>query len=228
MKTAAAITALAVVGSIAYAAGKDDVRQPRLPGSERTDAADHAPAAAAAASCEPTSAEPWFEPVFRPISTVPGCQVPNYASQPFNAADVNGDGTMDYFVAMDQGIVSEYEPTTGCAVGRSRMTEVAGEMVESYACILSATSVGASVLQRYGGLVQALLFPQGWRDMDADGDLDLVVTIVAVYPEQNLSIAGWLKNIGYEKSPPPLAADLNHDGNVDGVDLGLLLAAWGT
>jgi hypothetical protein len=36
----------------------------------------------------------------------------------------------------------------------------------------------------------------------------------------------WFENIGYEKPPPPLAADLNQDGDVNGIDLGLLLAAW--
>jgi hypothetical protein len=38
----------------------------------------------------------------------------------------------------------------------------------------------------------------------------------------------WFENIGYEKPIPPLAADLNGDGWVNGLDLGLLLGAWGT
>jgi hypothetical protein len=37
----------------------------------------------------------------------------------------------------------------------------------------------------------------------------------------------WFENIGYEASQPPLAADLNGDGQVNGADLGLLLVAWG-
>jgi hypothetical protein len=63
--------------------------------------------------------------------------------------------------------------------------------------------------------------------MDSDGDLDLVV-IVDIEAGSATRLDGWFENIGYEKPTPPLAADLNRDGSVDGVDLGILLAAWGT
>jgi hypothetical protein len=67
----------------------------------------------------------------------------------------------------------------------------------------------------------------GWRDMDHDGDLDLLLTA------QGTSGSAWfrqiwLENIGYEKPAPPLAADINRDGRVDGADLGLVLVSWGT
>jgi hypothetical protein len=69
--------------------------------------------------------------------------------------------------------------------------------------------------------------------MDGDGDLDIcclaqVDTVFESGDGADTYRVIWFENIGYEKSPPPLAADLNRDGNVDGVDLGLLLAAWGS
>jgi hypothetical protein len=83
--------------------------------------------------------------------------------------------------------------------------------------------------------------PTGWIDADADGDLDLVLIIRfekteaqsqgqygCTYPTTLHSARTvWLENIGFEKPAPPVAADLNQDGQVDGADLGLLLVAWG-
>jgi hypothetical protein len=104
---------------------------------------------------------------------------------------------------------------------------------------------------------QLLIRPAGWLDCDGDGDLDLVILasrlelgggICSYDPlccEYGGSCCGvlqcdlpnnwhlrdqamfWFENIGYEASQPPLAADLNGDGQVNGADLGLLLVAWG-
>jgi hypothetical protein len=63
----------------------------------------------------------------------------------------------------------------------------------------------------------------GWRDMDGDGDLDLVCRVT---DEATWNAQIWLENTGFQHTNP-IAADLNHDGNVDGADLGLLLYAWG-
>jgi hypothetical protein len=55
------------------------------------------------------------------------------------------------------------------------------------------------------------------RDMDSDGDMDLVVSA---------DINFWLENTGFQHTNP-IAADLNRDGRVDGADLGRLLVSWG-
>lgn len=62
------------------------------------------------------------------------------------------------------------------------------------------------------------------RDMDDDGDLDLVVSLGV----DGSSWWCWIENTGYEKPALPIAADLNHDGKVNGADMGLLLYAWGS
>ena len=52
--------------------------------------------------------------------------------------------------------------------------------------------------------------------MDADGDLDLIGS----FYDQGF----WIENT--VKANPPLAADINRDGVVDGKDLASVLAAW--
>lgn len=84
--------------------------------------------------------------------------------------------------------------------------------------------------------------PLGWADCDGDGDLDLVLRLTAYHRPRGI-VSGvcqevdpigypidryhWLRNVGFERASPPIAADLNRDGSVDGVDLGILLASWG-
>jgi hypothetical protein len=63
--------------------------------------------------------------------------------------------------------------------------------------------------------------------MDGDGDLDLVTFIQHGASSPTSEVNCFFENIGYEKPAPPLAADINRDGRVDGADLGMLLIAWG-
>lgn len=94
------------------------------------------------------------------------------------------------------------------------------------------------------GAWRLVVSPTGWLDCDDDGDLDLVLRAerleygygccwpccsLTIMPGWRVigTVSFWLENIGYERPAPPLAADLNHDGVVDGADLGILLNAWG-
>ncbi len=227
MKTAAIIASLTVVGSLAFAAGKGDSPQPSLPVSERPDAAGRTPVAAAAATCQTTAGESWFSPVFHPITFNSGCAGFFSNGQAFNFADVNGDGLMDYFAYINGQCIGKGVPYSGCLLARSTMSEQGNQTVAEFTCVMDAALMAESILQRYPQTTYAVWNPGGWRDMDSDGDLDLVV-IVDIEAGSATRLDGWFENIGYEKPTPPLAADLNRDGSVDGVDLGILLAAWGT
>ncbi len=80
----------------------------------------------------------------------------------------------------------------------------------------------------------------GWLDCDADGDLDLVIRMTTYKmnshrvnsycvcdPETLQSqISVWLENTGFQRNN--LLGDLDGDGRVDGSDLGVLLANWGS
>jgi hypothetical protein len=61
------------------------------------------------------------------------------------------------------------------------------------------------------------------HDMDGDGDLDLIVEVWS-YDGKSQGPVVWIENT--VKANPPLAADINRDGVVDGLDLASVLAAW--
>jgi hypothetical protein len=66
-----------------------------------------------------------------------------------------------------------------------------------------------------------------WFDADSDGDLDFGFEMYLSSPSTSVVKRVWCENIGYEKPAPPIAADINRDGRVDGADLGLVLVSWG-
>ncbi len=61
---------------------------------------------------------------------------------------------------------------------------------------------------------------EGLLDVDGDGRLDLVLSSFS----GGTKVFAWLRNI-YD-APARLPADLNHDGKVDGADLGDLFSQW--
>ena len=61
-----------------------------------------------------------------------------------------------------------------------------------------------------------------WIDIDEDGRLDLVLK--GPQTGSNAPVFAWLRNI--YNGPARLPADLNHDGRVDGQDLGELFVQW--
>ena len=71
------------------------------------------------------------------------------------------------------------------------------------------------------GLSTKQVLGAAWIDVDKDGRTDLVMIGSAL---RGGNLAVWLRNI-YD-SPARLPADLNHDGRVDGEDLGTLFVQW--
>jgi hypothetical protein len=258
MKTAAAITALAVVGSFAVGQG---VRLPVAPDSPISPASNlplmnglpirptgDLPAQHGSlqlgADCPPIEQAIWFSPF--PHLVECAFDAPNNyrllsARSPTNA-DVNGDGSEDHFfsTAMTITVVQNgqplSDPNSPLALVHNWTLHQDGVTKARFAAVnLIGPQLGAWCLDNIPGSADAVcvilhLFTptlgwSGWRDMDGDGDLDFLCLIEGCNGTFRRQI--WFENIGYEQSPPPLAADLNADGYINGIDLGLLLGQWG-
>jgi hypothetical protein len=230
MKTPAIISALTVVGSIAFAAGQSQTVRV-ISVDEKPMEGDEPPVMAmGAGSCEPYPEEVWFQPTLRVIQGCPTSGTGLFQGDPaaFTAFrdDVNADGTLDYFFpalpSTSTSVVSNGQPLTGTLIAHCRIREIGGAALEFPVCVLRKETVATLLLEQFPGLGNASLRFGRWQDMDGDGDLDIVFRVGGVVGD----VWRWLENIGYEKPDPPVAADLNQDGAVNGEDLGMLLAAW--
>ena len=240
MKTPAIIASLTVAGSIAFAAGQQSGGKPSPPMPSGAPAhfmqeeMPEARMAQAAGGCQSKGADKiWFTTV-HPLPTY--CYFP---AQGYTA-DINGDGTPEYMLSVGGYlIVNGQEEQNACLGSVSEVTIQQGNLAASYSCVVASAAVTAYARAVFP---QALCveftggFSGSLRDMDADGDLDLIgiirVSLVGESGYCNSTMETdrryiWIENTGYERPVPPVAADLNRDGKVDGADLGMLLLAWG-
>jgi len=140
--------------------------------------------------------------------------------------DWNRDGLVDYVKPVFGGDVA----TAGQAAPAFCIATVSSLQWDGAALVLTRRCVGESqamsdfAVARYPGqTVQS--YNYGWRDIDGDGDLDLIAFL---QPEGSPKGAGswiWLENIGFEASAP-IVGDLNLDGSVNSADITILLNAW--
>jgi hypothetical protein len=154
-------------------------------------------------------------------------------------ADVNHDGLVDYFYsdASQSPVIQNGTavPSPLAVLFHSRMTGTGAAQIHTLANIFpSSVEIGASLQSQYPTLRQADLVLQmsydanirpGWRDMDSDGDLDLVMTINMVFDgaSDNEFRPFWFENTGYQAAPPPNPYDLDQDGEVGASDISVLL-----
>ena len=143
------------------------------------------------------------------------------------AADVDGDGQVEYFTNGDWRVISGGTPRPiAPLLLESRVIPDGPQgVVEEQIPVLSTAGLAQIFIDTMGvGIEDVHAYPMGWRDFDGDGDLDLSVLL------RNVSVGGslavWFENIA-RPATPRIAADINDDGRVDGADLGLLLFAWG-
>jgi hypothetical protein len=212
----------------------------RFGGEERAFAetsATNSPAAMPSPSCVPVRTA-WFSRVPKLIKNCSSnSQPPVVACEPIEVADVNGDGVNEHFQIASQDLwggstVSSYTlATTAFTWWRIQLDQVEirdGEATQSVTFVfemdqqihdaLKTLVAGNSLyINKYGQFNNPLLgWAQGWRDCDADGDLDLVFR-----SDYNTQV--WFENTGFQKSPAPNPYDHDHDGSVNTADLSLLL-----
>lgn len=227
MKTPAIISALTVVGSIAFAAGQSQTVRV-MPDEEKPLEGEMPPMMAmGAGSCDygALPQDNWFSPVLRPITMCPGSDQASYWSREVaSRTDVNGDGSVEFFWVVTGSNI--FAPSNLDTVLMRQTYEVVGGVTyERWVSCLRRQVAADALRQTYPQVTYGTIGSVVWRDMDADGDADLVVRFQSG-GGNGVPLSGWFENIGYEKPDPPLAADINQDGAVNGDDLGLLLAAW--
>jgi hypothetical protein len=231
MRLSASVATLLAAGSLALAGSQAETLKPRTPIHQEPRQGESPATAEATDPCDPPSGTSWFAPVFRPLT---GCSQPyqSFTFQRLSAADVNGDGKIDYFTSSEnQDLINSGTGVPGCLLRKSDFVADGTNFTETFVCVGTKDPIIAAVTQSHPTATGAFVSQAAWRDIDGDGDLDLIVIVLLTIlddPGFTTEFTGWLENIGYEKSPPPIAADLNGDGSVDGIDLGLLLGAWGT
>ena len=233
MKTAAIIASLTVVGSIAYATGSQggSGKQPPLmpSGSQAHSMQEEMPQARMqmAGGCTEGADKNWFT-ILHPwtSSCGVGAELPG-------VNDVNGDGIKEYFWVsdfVDRGgmIIQNGQPSPTCLLYLSEVSGIGDDWSNEPSCALRSDYLYVDVLARFPDANTASAYRTHLRDMDGDGDLDVLTDIVVQGP--NGAVVGdylvWIENTGFQHTNH-IAADLNHDNRVDGADLSLLLYAWG-
>jgi hypothetical protein len=237
MKTPAAIASLTVVGSIAYAAGSQGTagkQPPVMPsGPQAHSMQEEVPQGRTQMidGCTRGADKDWFTTVH----LLPDCgDRSNHLyirAEQSCSADINNDGDPEYlrvpYIGTTEGnlILRNGQTITGSFVDVTEVTCMADR------CTTTMSSV---VRKETMAVVARTLSPDtdegtgyfGLRDMDSDGDLDLVVFLVlrnAASSESNRWL--WLENTGFQH-PARLTGDLDADGKVNGADLGILLSNW--
>ncbi len=144
------------------------------------------------------------------------------------------DGILGYRVAEDLALTpSSGNADWACCIGTHALFLVSTHFEGSTTSVSLVPVMEGSVLQAAmcqvadcSSLENNSIFPVDLTDMDGDGDLDLVVRLGWWDPTNDnwQYRVVWIENT--VKANPPLAADINRDGVVDGKDLAAVLAAW--
>jgi hypothetical protein len=252
MKTPAVIASLTVAGSIAFAAGQQSgglglpeveaqipprtTANPRPSWEDLGAIGSQRPGVRPRSSSVPCPVEDlnWLSPL---PHFAPACVTTQVSGVDVYAADINGDGSIEHFAMADQvQFLGNSLPLPYSDILLTQAVERDGLIEIQAKRVLSSAVAGAAIRSAFPNCSQFEILVgtgwggyHGWRDMDNDGDLDLASLYVATGLPSGIPPSGvcWFENVGHEKHAPPIAADINGDGRVDGADLGLLLVAWG-
>jgi hypothetical protein len=250
MKTPAIIASLTIVGSLAFAAGNESVTSPgeRNP-DQRSDARTReSPRISTTTASDCPTGEPvvWFSPIPQLVPCSNGSAQLPFVTAQLGPVDVNDDGIIEFWGRLSGPFSSPDVVLNGSPTGipskiwvnrLDPLTRAPTTIRDSV--VIVPSDFGNWVLANFPGTTSAsvrlsdsedpagLVNTAGLRDMDGDGDLDYLIILYVESASSNALQQVWFENIGFEKPAPPIAADINGDGRVDGADLGMLLIAWG-
>lgn len=154
------------------------------------------------------------------------CQLNIAVVEDEGSLDINGDGLLDFARGPFTELISngQIQPLS-CILSVSESVNAGGQVSFVERCGLRSDAFLAIVLAQGSLPEHAAVNAEGWRDLDADGDLDLVVVLTTRNEQGFAGRAFWLENTGFEATQP-LTGDLNSDGAVNSTDLALLLGGW--
>lgn len=137
--------------------------------------------------------------------------------------DFNGDGQVEYLSApyLPNGLDVTTRPDTAILT-RDLVVADGNSTSFRYQTVMTAAPL-LSFIQSQQDLPADWSW-QPWinaRDMDNDGDIDLVVTLWRQGGPEYMRL--WVENTGFQKASPPNPYDLDQDGHVNTADLSLLL-----
>lgn len=137
-------------------------------------------------------------------------------------ADLNADGEMEFFVVQTlECITNGTAVSTGWLIADQSPSAQSGSSLGRFPVASLDGRLGDDFLQLFPEVQSASTYPNGWRDMDADGDLDLVLLVSESRGSRALYY--WFENTGLPSLPPPNPYDHDGDGSVNTADLSLLL-----
>lgn len=252
MRTSTLLSALIISGSIAYAGHQlgtvsasvtsevSSDRMPPLAIDHPGDLREPTMRSALLDECDPTALT-WFDPVPRRLLPCTESGIFSLSStlgsigaQPLGVADVNGDGVLEHFDILKnvQSGTEFVDSITNISILMlSQIVETGDGTRVRRSSVLDATPQTANAIRSlqpsFQGLSNGQVFPSGWRDIDNDGDMDLICD-VRIHPlgqNELIYFHIWFENVGYEHTRG-YASDINHDGSVNSQDLVLLLAEW--
>lgn len=235
MKTPAIIASLTVVGSIAYAAGSQGVpgkQPPTMPtGSQAHSKQEEMRQTRMqmAAGCIQGADKNWFTKVH---TVSDGCSA---IADVTCRQDINGDGVAEYLTGGGGLFLRDGQGSPVCLAITNEAVESSDGPTFINSCVLNSSVLVDFVKSNFPKATWGDAWFVGFRDMDDDRDLDMVMNLIlrnaegppdGEWPTWSASPEIWFENTDFPHTSH-VAADLNDDGIVDGNDLGNLLAAWG-